>query len=78
MSTIIDCPYCESEGRKSPIVIEPNLLLQGKSFSCSCCKSELSLKPQSADVFERHLKAYQNYQHVIASLQDAGNTSSLA
>ena len=78
MSTIIDCTYCESEGRKSPIVIEPNLLLQGKSFSCSCCKSELSLKPQSADVFERGLTAYQNYQHVTASLQDAGNTPSLA
>lgn len=78
MSTIIDCPYCESEGRKSPIVIEPNLLLQGKSFTCSCCKSELTLKPQSANVFERGLTAYQNYQHVTASLQDAGNTPSLA
>ena len=78
MSTIIDCPYCEAEGIKSPIVIEPNLLLQGKSFVCRCCKSELSLKPQSTNVFARGLKAYQNYQHVTASLQDAGNTPSLA
>lgn len=50
----IDCPVCGS-----PIFFNVNNLLMGESFSCSSCKSMISLSTSSTRVVEQAMIKYE-------------------
>ena len=65
----IECPACKI----GTISLEPHLLAQGASFSCSSCGAELFVSRESREKLQKSVEKYDEYKEKLTTLQSAGN-----
>jgi len=65
----IACPACKIGN----ISLEPHMLAQGVSFSCSSCGAEISVDNESRDKLQNSVIQYDIYKERLTGLQEDGN-----
>jgi transposase-like protein len=65
----IECPACKNGN----ISLEPHLLAQGASFSCSSCEAKISIDNESRDKFQNSVMQYDAYKERLVDLKEDGN-----
>ena len=64
----IECPACGI----GQISLQPQMLMQGKSFGCNCCDALVGVAEKSKDDLAHGLNEFDNLKAKVASMKAEG------